>query len=276
MSQPWGYVDRIQDKVGERVYDLAPLLTAKNVSKEQQRDMGFVLAILAKVANVSVYQEHFYRNAFVGAEVRLKPENMRGTLPELVDAIAKTWRYSVRRVDDDYLFWSPTWALDRQSDIPERQLAPLRKILAQRGGSFINDDRVRMATIFSWPQVCITLDLALPESAPEPPVPHGSWAVPFVYYSLRLQGFMTNSQIRDARSPSGLLVSALSPRAFAALAGAEGFRLGGNDQIAGVEDDKAASLMALKNARLRFKGKVEGELGDPPLRIALDSAEGAP
>lgn len=146
------------------VFDLAPLLADAKVTSEQRGDLGFTLQALAKTARINLYQEAFYKGGYSGARsqgIRL----LKGTLPQLLDAICREWSYRVKKVNDDYFLWSRTWARDRAFDIPETVLAGWRARDAKQGGFTLND-KFDIVSPLTWPQIRLTLNLAIESSGP--------------------------------------------------------------------------------------------------------------
>ena len=137
------------------------------------------------------------------------PTPLKGTLPQIVAGLCREWNLHAEKVGDDYLFWSRTWALDRAADIPERILSKWRTRFGVQGGLTLNDD-MEIAAALTWPQVNLTLNLALPASGP--------WDQKKSYNALRLLGLLSPWEQDIARTPGGLPLASLSPDALDALA----------------------------------------------------------
>ncbi len=204
----------------EKIYDLAPLLLAKEVTAEQRSDFGFVLTTLSKLTGVNVYQEQFYKlNTFGGpigaAPTMLRPENMKGTLPQLLNSLCKVWEYNGKQVGNDYVLWSTTWAQDRAADISERKLKNWRVRSERQKKQFTDADRMQITAEFTWPQVRITLAQLLPESAPEP---FKQWNSINAYYQYRTQAMLAPGERQAAlQTEGGIPFASLSPVARNAI-----------------------------------------------------------
>jgi hypothetical protein len=189
-------------------FDLGPLLHARGVTDVQRGDSGFALQALGRVAGLELYEEHFLKTGYWGA----RPKGLRvekGSLAQLVHGICKEWGLNCRRTGTGYLFWSRTWAQDRSTDIPERFLAPRRRRLAEAGAVTLAD-RIDLAGAFTWPQLRLTLELALPEAGP--------WNARSEAAGLRLLAMMADDQRRAALSATGIGLAQLSDAQRAFLA----------------------------------------------------------
>lgn len=232
------------------VFDLAPLLAAKEVTPEQRGDIGFTLAALAKTAKISLYQEHFFKTNHFGRRSE-GIQKLKGTLPQLINAICREWGYQVEKVGEDYFFWSRTWAQDRAADVPERALDRWRKRSEKQQGNLTPENRMEIASSFTWPQVKLTLNLALPESGP--------WDMLREYRALRFLRQLSHQERTAAASEQGLAVAALSSAAQGTLLTELDFRTYAN--ILGREDRLTAERV--ENARLflrRFAPNISLEV----------------
>jgi len=146
------------------ILDLTPLLTGVEVTPEQRGDIGFTLQALAKAAKINVYEEAFYMTVQNGARSK-GLQRLKGTLPQLLNVICKEWGYQVKKAGDDYVMWSNTWAQDRTRDIPEPLLAKWRTRGEKQAG-YTLDDRIEMASLLNWPQICLTLRMAIEKTGP--------------------------------------------------------------------------------------------------------------
>lgn len=180
------------------VIDLTPLLTAADITPEQRGDLGFTLQTMAKTAKVNLYQEAFYKTVGYGSRSS-GLQMLKGTLTQLLNAICKVWGYQVRKVGDDYVLWSTTWAQDRAMDIPESLLANWRARYEKQGGFTLND-RLEMAARLSWAQLFVTLTMAIEES--------GRWNSQSEAEAYRFLGRFTPDE-RTAIERGGLTVAAM-------------------------------------------------------------------
>ena len=146
------------------IIDLTPLLTGEAITPEQRGDIGFTLQALAKTAKVDVYEEAFFKTAYWGSRSG-GLRRLKGTLPQLLNAICIEWGYQFKRAGDDYVLWSNTWAFDRAWDIPEPLLAKWRTRGEKQNG-YTLDDRIEMASLLTWPQICLTLSMAIEKTGP--------------------------------------------------------------------------------------------------------------
>ena len=142
----------------EPVIDLTPLLRGPAVSPKQRGDLAFTLQTLAKVAHISLFEESFYKGSRSGA-LSMGLQTLKGTVPQLLNAICMEWGYRATKIGEDYYLWSVTWAYDRSIDIPEQFLTQLRSRDAKQGGLTVFD-RAELAYKLSWPQLCLTLNIA--------------------------------------------------------------------------------------------------------------------
>ena len=179
--------------------DLSPLLKGPTVTDTQRGDVGFTLAALAKTAHITLYQEHFFKTTIYDTRSR-GLSLLKGTLPQLVNAICAEWRYQAVKVGSDYFFWSRTGAQDREWDISEPKLERWRQRIARQGKVTLTD-RMEMASALSWPQVRLTLSMALPEA--------GAWDAPVVYRLLRGLSEIGPDAIEAAASSDGLAFAEL-------------------------------------------------------------------
>ncbi len=194
----------------EPVFDLAPLLTDRAVTPAQRKDVGFTLQALAKVAHVTLCQEDFIKAGATAKYDTPGPTPLKGTLPQLIAGICREWDLHTEKVGDDYVFWSRTWALDRANDVPDRLVARWRARL-QKQGTLTLEDNTEIAATLTWPQVKLTLDVALAGTGP--------WSSVMTYKTLRLIGLLPPLQREAAFSADGLALTDLSPwvqQAFAA------------------------------------------------------------
>ena len=184
----------------EPIVDLTPILGKKTLSDQERGDIGFTLQALAKTANISVYQEHFYKTAYWGARSSgLKI--LKGTVPELIRALCKEWGYHAEKVGSDYFFWSKTWAQDRAFDIAEPLIMKWKKrYLVQQG--FTLRDRIEMASRLTWAQLRLTLNLQLPES--------GQWELRRHALALRFLGQLSPNELSRTMATEGIMLSSLS------------------------------------------------------------------
>lgn len=185
---------------GEAVIDLTPALTAPEVTLEQRGDVGFTLQVLAKAAGISLYQEEFYKTVYRGGRSQ-GVRRMKGTVPQLLNAICAEWDYDALKVGDDYALWSNSWAQDRQRDIPERQIAVWRRRMVKQGG-FTFNDRVEMAGQLTWPQLRLTLEMLLPES--------GEWTFHPEVELIRFLGSFSTGE-RASMQGAGMPIAAMTP-----------------------------------------------------------------
>lgn len=223
------------------VIDLAPLLSAKTVTRAEQTDVGFTLQALAKTAHISLYQEDFLRTSpereptdapSVGLAMR------KGTVPALLDAVCAHWNYCWQKVGSDYLVWSRTWALDRAGDVPERLIVRWRKRIIKQGGPTLND-RAEIAAALNPRQIGLTLDATLPEA--------GQWSHS-TYPMYRFLGQLSPLEEDAVFSDAGLNLGSLSP--WKQNAFAEDFQ----QHLANVSSDQLSR--AVMTAHF-------GEVGDP-------------
>lgn len=121
--------------------------------------MGFSLQCLARAANLTLFQEHFYQPGRSGGLAR-GIAVMSGSLREVVRSICLTWNYRFIRSGNVYYFWSYNWALSRHADLPEPEIEAWRETL-RRQGEFTLEDRIRMAARYSQPQLSSTVRVAL-------------------------------------------------------------------------------------------------------------------
>ncbi len=197
-SAPAGPITEIPDD--GQVIDLTPWLKAPGVTTEQRSDVGFTLQALAEAANLSLYEEQFFKPSYWGA----RPGGLKtftGTLASLVRAICTEWGYRAARVGDDYLFWSRTWAQDRAVDVPEALIRKWRQREKQQG-SFALDDRIEMASMLTWPQLRLTLNLILPDAGP--------WTSRREATALRFLGRLSSLDRATAMTPRGVAFADLS------------------------------------------------------------------
>ncbi|MCW3100012.1 MAG: hypothetical protein JWL77_5630 [Chthonomonadaceae bacterium] len=193
---------------GDPIIDLTPALTDPEVTVEQKGDMGFTLQALAKVAGISVYQEEFYKTGFWGGRPwGLKV--LKGTVPQLLNAICAAWEYDAEKVGADYVLWSTTWALDRTFDIPERLFVRWRSRYEKQKG-FTLDDRIEIVSGLTWGQIFLTLEMHLPEAGP--------WNIRREAEDLWFIGSFSVSE-RAAMAREGLPIAVMSPQQQAALLG---------------------------------------------------------
>ena len=111
-----------------------------------------------------MYEEAFYKTVYWGARSK-GLQRLKGTLPQLLNAICQEWGYHVKKAGDDYVLWSKTWAQDRARDIPESLLAQWRK-RGERQAGYTLDDRIEMASSLTWPQLRLTLPMAIEKAGP--------------------------------------------------------------------------------------------------------------
>lgn len=192
------------------VIDLTPLLTDKAVTPAQRKDVGFTLQVLAKAAHVTLYQEDFLSRGATWGSESLGLAMLKGTLPQIVAAVCAEWDYHAEKVGDDYVFWSRTWVLDRANDVPDRLIAKWRARLRKQGALTL-EDNAEIAATLTWPQVKLTLDVALPGTGP--------WYSVKAYKVSRLIGLLPPLEREAAFSADGLALTDLSPwvqQAFAA------------------------------------------------------------
>ncbi len=235
------------------IVDLAPLLTAKTVTRDQRRDVGFTLQALAQTAHLTLYQEDFLHGSSQ-IEPTEDPSGiglttLKGPLPALLDAICAHWDYRWQKVGSDYLFWSRTWAQDRAEDVPERLLSVWRQRSRQPGGLTV-DDRAEIAAALTWRQVSRTLITALPESGP--------WQLR-EYRDLRLLGQLSPVQEAAARSSDGLAFASL------ALWQQQSLRQSFKKELASVPDDQ------LNAATLTIQIGPDPRYVPPVMQISLSS-----
>ncbi len=205
-----GLLPEAADPTKTPLIDLAPLLSADTVTNDQRGDAGFMLQVLAKAAKINLYQEHFYKPQAAFGNRSQGITLLKGTLPQLVNAICREWGYRVEKTgENEYVFWSRTWAQDRANDVSERLLTRWRVRLKQHGGTFTLDDRAEMASQLTWPQAKLTLRLALPEA--------GEWQARREYLSLRLLRRLSPAERAAAATPNGFPLAALSAATQAAL-----------------------------------------------------------
>ena len=188
-------------KVGSPQIDLTPLLEDKTVTRSQREDVGFNLQALAKAAHLDIYQEDFFSRGATWGYDTPGLTNLKGTLPQLIAAICAEWNYHAEKIGDDYVFWSRTWALDRETDVPERFVAKWRSKI-QKQGALTLEDNAEIAASLTWPQVKFTLKTALPDC--------GRWDSLKAYKTLRLIGLLQPAEREAAFSADGLALSSLS------------------------------------------------------------------
>ena len=90
---------------------------------------------------------------------------MKGTVAQLLNTICAIWQYDAQKVGDDYFLWSNTWAQDRLYDVSDRLIVRWRDRFQKQNGFTLND-RIEIAGALTWPQLFLTLKMALPESGP--------------------------------------------------------------------------------------------------------------
>ena len=181
--------------------------------ESQRADLAFVLSAFARTTKVNLYQEHFpqYRRARGGGSL----PTLKGTLPQLINAICLTWGYRVEKMGKDYLFWSRDWAMDRQADISEKNLDRWqRRFPGEAAGG--PDALTQAALEFTWPQMKYTLGAAIPEVGAKT----DHWAKR-TYASHRVVGLMSLQERQAALEESGIPISRLSARARTELLNAE-------------------------------------------------------
>jgi hypothetical protein len=190
--------------------DLTPFLSPKVATPQQRGDLGFTLQALAKAAHINVYQESFLRTSTFNGGDTPHPAlaQLKGSLPRLIAQIGALWNYRAEQTPDGYLFWSRTWAQDRERDVPERLIAPWRKRLQENGVLSIYD-RGEIDTALTWPQVALTLDQAIPEA--------GVYDCLGAYRLFNLFGSLTPFEQAKALSPDGLAVSDMAAHGQKAL-----------------------------------------------------------
>lgn len=238
---------------GPRV-DISPFLSAKTTTPEQRGDLGFTLQALARTAHLNIYGESFLRTSTLhGGGPHPGLETLQGSVPRLVAQICALWDYHAQPVPGGYLFWSRTWAQDRARDIPERQIASWRRRLL-KNGFFSVYDRAEFDAALTWPQVRLTLDVALPEAAEEDDY--------YTYQILNLFGSLTLLEQSQSLSPGGLALSEMSTRGQAALA--KSFR-GQIRDLPGDQLGRAVLKMRMEEApeynvlRLILRVEAEGQ-----------------
>ncbi|MBV9848130.1 MAG: hypothetical protein JO250_00440 [Armatimonadetes bacterium] len=201
-------------KASGPVVDLTPLLTARTVTTEQRRDVGFTLQALAQAAHITLYQEDFLRRSSQ-VEQSDPPQyglqTLKGPLPTLIAAICAHWNYQAQKVGDDYLFWSRTWAQDRAVDVPERLLAEWRRKMEKQGALTL-DDYAEVAAALTWPQIRLTFNTAIPGTS-------FATMVPRTYHALRVVGLLSPAEHAAAFSDAGLPLAAMPPWEQEAFAG---------------------------------------------------------
>ena len=151
-------------RAGEPVIDLTPFLRRAGVTPEQRGDVGFTLQMLAKASGISLYQEEFFKTGFRGGRPR-GLWRMKGTVAQLLNTICAIWQYDAQKVGNDYFLWSSTWAQDRLYDVSDRLIVRWRDRFQKQNGFTLND-RIEIAGALTWPQLFLTLKMALPESGP--------------------------------------------------------------------------------------------------------------
>jgi hypothetical protein len=182
--------------------DLSPYLSSKVATPQQQGDLGFTLQALAKAAHINVYQESFLRTSTLnGGPTHPALTELKGSLPRLIAQIGALWNYRAEQTPDGYLFWSRTWAQDRERDVPERLIARWRKRLQENGVLSIYDCG-EIASALSWPQVALTLNPALPEA--------GVFNGIGDYRFFNMFGSLTPLEQTKALSPDGLALSVMA------------------------------------------------------------------
>ena len=189
--------------------DLAPYLAAKTVTEQQRGSLGFTLQSLAKAAHINIYGESFLRTGIQNGLPHPGLTILQGSVLRLVAQICALWDCHAEPVQGGYLFWSRTWAQDRELDVPERLIAPWRQRLAKNGELSLYD-RAEIDAALTWPQVALTLDVALPEA--------GKYDAVQTYRMLDLFGSLTPTEQTQALSSDGLSLLGMSARGQAALA----------------------------------------------------------
>lgn len=144
----------------DREVDLGPLLRAPGVPREQYGDPAHTIVALADAADLTVFQEHFYQSAVPHGGLSDGIPVMKGPLREVIRSICDTWGYCFRRQGDLYYFWPGNWALARYADIAEPEIEHWRDTL-RRQGTFMLEDRIRLAARYSQPQLSQTMRVAL-------------------------------------------------------------------------------------------------------------------
>lgn len=183
------------------VYDLEPVIKAKEVTEEQKADLAFNLAALSKVAGVNVFCETFLHGNPTGFPPK-RLNIVKGTLPELFNAICREWGYIVVQDGNDYQLWSRSWVFDKQADITESQITAFRRTWEQHGDSFSDGDLVGMASRLNYEQMAFTLPFAFPKMTPLNTYSE--------YRYLRIIGLLSAEERRAALAPDGVAVNQLS------------------------------------------------------------------
>ena len=182
------------------VLDVSPLLHGEKVTEEQRGDLSFVLLALAKTANINLYQEHFIKSS----QHTFAPANEKGTLPQIMNALCRTWQCNVRRSGSNYLLWNQSWAKDRQADISEFWISRWQRFAAPDAPVALSDI-LPFAKELNWPQFKTTLPVALPymaEKVSEIGFRH--------YLCLKITAYLSQEERATALTTDGLAFSALS------------------------------------------------------------------
>ena len=170
-----------------------------------------------------------------------------------------------------YRLWSRTWAVDLDCDVPERRLAPWRKILA-RQGSFTVEDQVRIAAEFTWSQFAVTVRQAIRPLSPTEM--DGFEAVPTAfplltgvgpYSSLRVQGLLYPREQQQAMTEEGMPVSALRPEVRAEAL----FAITVQDRIPPTKEAMDALSQRFQIARVYLKPPPPGFKKPRPMGLTI-------
>ncbi len=232
---------------GEPTVDIAPALLDPAVTPAQRSDSGFTFRAIARAAGTNLYQEHFFKPVYWGAPSR-GLRILKGTPTQLINAACKEWGFTAIRNGRDVLIWSRTWAYDRAVDVPDRLIqAWIRQ--AMHDGGFTFAERLRIASELSWPQLRLTLDLALPASGP--------WDSMQKVRVMKSLAALSPEELSATFEGSGLALGSLSPDRLARLSAG----------LLGTSNGPSTSSMG--PAVLR--GRIAAGKGGSPDRVELQA-----
>lgn len=193
------------------IYDLSEELKRAGFDEKAKKDSVTCLMLLAKLAHVSVVEEHFIKRRFDSDKFVTGSEttSLRGTLPELFNRFCLINGYRVYFERGTYHLWSDNWAWDRLSDIPEKALnrwIAYGEEVQAKGKTFVGTDFLAIAADLRLPQFAVTLCTIVPLADAGPVGGTG-------YNAARVISLLSDSERQVARSEAGLPVRLASAKA---------------------------------------------------------------